>query len=81
MPAIDRLIDNIERVVIGRPEAVRLAVIGLLAEGHVLLEDAPGTGKTTLARAFACRAADARPAPLAAADGLRVLTAACRGRS
>lgn len=47
------LVRNVERVVFGRREAVTLAVVGLLAGGHVLLEDAPGTGKTTLARALA----------------------------
>lgn len=52
-PAIHRLIDNIERVILGKREAVTLTVVGLLAEGHVLLEDVPGTGKTTLAQALA----------------------------
>ncbi|MBK6938795.1 MAG: MoxR family ATPase [Planctomycetes bacterium] len=47
------VIQNIERVVAGKSEAVRLVVIGLLAEGHVLIEDLPGTGKTTLAQALA----------------------------
>ncbi|MEM7517027.1 MAG: AAA family ATPase [Planctomycetota bacterium] len=47
------LIENVERVVMGRRECVTLCVVALLAEGHVLLEDAPGTGKTTLARALA----------------------------
>lgn len=50
---LQELIQNVERVILGREEAVTLAVVGLLAEGHVLLEDAPGTGKTTLARALA----------------------------
>jgi MoxR-like ATPase len=40
-------------VVRGKPEAIRLAVIALLAEGHVLVDDAPGLGKTSLARALA----------------------------
>ena len=50
---LERLIANIERVILGKREAVTLAVVGLLAEGHLLLEDVPGTGKTTLARALA----------------------------
>jgi MoxR-like ATPase len=40
-------------VVRGKPEAIRLAVVALLAEGHVLVDDAPGLGKTSLARALA----------------------------
>jgi MoxR-like ATPase len=50
---LSRLVENVERVVFGKRRQVELAVIGLLAEGHVLLEDVPGTGKTTLARALA----------------------------
>jgi MoxR-like ATPase len=50
---LQALIDNIERVILGKREAVTLAVVGLVAEGHVLLEDVPGTGKTTLARTLA----------------------------
>src|SRR5881394_2069725 len=48
-----RLVANVERVIFGKRKQVLLAVIGLVAEGHVLLEDVPGTGKTTLARALA----------------------------
>lgn len=44
---------NIERVIIGKPDVVRLAIIALLAEGHLLIEDVPGVGKTTLAHALA----------------------------
>ncbi|MEE2737092.1 MAG: MoxR family ATPase [Planctomycetota bacterium] len=44
---------NISRVLLGKPETVRLAVITLLAEGHLLIEDVPGVGKTLLARAMA----------------------------
>jgi MoxR-like ATPase len=50
---IGRLQASIGRCVIGKPEAVRLAVIGLLARGHLLIEDVPGVGKTTLAAALA----------------------------
>ena len=47
------LADNVERVVKGKREVVELALICLLAEGHLLIEDVPGTGKTTLARCLA----------------------------
>ncbi|UGQ09029.1 MoxR family ATPase [Yinghuangia sp. ASG 101] len=47
------LADNIERVVKGKRDVVELALICLFAEGHVLVVDVPGTGKTTLARALA----------------------------
>jgi MoxR-like ATPase len=50
---LQAVIANVERVIYGKPDAVRDCVVGLLAEGHVLLEDVPGTGKTTLARALA----------------------------
>jgi MoxR-like ATPase len=53
-----RLIGEIERVVRGKPEVVRKAVICLLARGHLLIEDVPGVGKTTLAQALA-RSVDA----------------------
>jgi MoxR-like ATPase len=50
---IRRLEDNVARALVGKPEAIRLAVIGLLARGHLLIEDVPGVGKTTLAAALA----------------------------
>jgi len=50
---IRRLEDNVGRCIVGKPEAVRLAVVGLLARGHLLIEDVPGVGKTTLAAALA----------------------------
>jgi MoxR-like ATPase len=49
----DKIRTNIERVIEGKPEVVRLALIALLAEGHVLIEDVPGVGKTMLAKALA----------------------------
>jgi MoxR-like ATPase len=48
-----RIIGNIERVIEGKPDAVRLALAVLLAEGHLLIEDVPGVGKTKLAKALA----------------------------
>lgn len=48
-----RLVENIERVIFGKRDAVELAVIGLLAQGHLLIEDVPGVGKTMLAKAMA----------------------------
>jgi MoxR-like ATPase len=50
---VERLIANIERVVVGKRDVVRLVVAALLSRGHVLLEDRPGVGKTMLARTLA----------------------------
>ncbi len=52
-PAIQKLTQNIQKVIVGRTEAIQLVLAAVLCEGHVLLEDVPGTGKTTLARALA----------------------------
>jgi MoxR-like ATPase len=51
--AVRRLEDAIATVIRGKPEAVRAATVALLARGHLLIEDIPGVGKTTLARALA----------------------------
>ena len=51
--AVERLVENVERVVRGKHDVVRLAVTALLAQGHLLLEDVPGVGKTTLASCLA----------------------------
>ena len=45
--------DNLAKVIHGKPEVVRLALTALFAEGHLLIEDVPGLGKTTLARCIA----------------------------
>jgi len=50
--AANRLIDNIEKVIIGKHEEIMLTVMAYFAEGHVLLEDVPGVAKTMLARAL-----------------------------
>lgn len=50
---IDVLTDNIEKIIVGKKETVRLTVTSLIAGGHVLLDDVPGTGKTKLARSIA----------------------------
>lgn len=52
-PALMRVIENIEKVMIGKREVAELSLISLLAEGHVLLEDVPGVGKTMMVRAIA----------------------------
>jgi MoxR-like ATPase len=48
-----RILANVERVIEGKPNIVRLALVVLLAEGHLLIEDVPGVGKTKLAKALA----------------------------
>jgi MoxR-like ATPase len=50
---ISAVIDNIERAIYGKRDVIKLCVAGLLARGHMLIEDVPGIGKTTLARALA----------------------------
>jgi MoxR-like ATPase len=49
----DRVLANVERVIVGKHHEVRLALVALLCRGHVLIEDVPGTGKTVLAKAIA----------------------------
>jgi len=49
----DRVIDNVSTVIVGKQGAIELVVIALLSSGHVLIEDVPGVGKTTLAKSIA----------------------------
>src|SRR6476619_5934549 len=57
MPSIqqvgDRVVANVERVIVGKHNEVRFALVALLCKGHLLIEDVPGTGKTVLAKAIA----------------------------
>jgi len=50
---LDSLATNVGEVFLGKPEVIRLAIVALLADGHLLLEDVPGVGKTLLAKALA----------------------------
>ncbi len=50
---IKALVDNISKVFIGKPGVIRQVLVGLLSGGHILIEDVPGVGKTTLAKALA----------------------------
>jgi len=51
--AAQRVTANIEQVIIGKREVIELTLVAVLCEGHILIEDVPGTGKTTLAKALA----------------------------
>lgn len=50
---VKKIIDNVEKVIVGKTEEVTLVMNSLLCEGHILVEDVPGVGKTMLARAIA----------------------------
>ena len=50
---VQRIASNVESVLVGKPDVVRVALVTLLAEGHLLVEDVPGVGKTSLAKALA----------------------------
>jgi len=48
-----RIVENVERVIVGKRNEVQLTVLGLLCQGHILIEDVPGVGKTVLAKSLA----------------------------
>lgn len=49
----NRIVENVEKVIIGKRQSVQLTVLGLLCQGHMLIEDVPGVGKTVLAKSLA----------------------------
>lgn len=49
----ERIVENVSQVIIGKRNEIRLTVVGLLCQGHILIEDVPGVGKTMMARALA----------------------------
>ena len=49
----ERIRENVQRVIVGKDDAINLAIIAMLCRGHILVEDTPGIGKTTLAKALA----------------------------
>ena len=53
MGSVDKILENVNSVVVGKENIVKLILTAMLAEGHVLIEDVPGVGKTTFANAFA----------------------------
>lgn len=53
MRSVQKIVENIERVIVGKREVIELLSIALICRGHVLIEDVPGVGKTTLAGALA----------------------------
>jgi MoxR-like ATPase len=52
-PLVERIVDNVEKVIVGKRPVIEQILVALLAQGHVLLQDVPGIGKTTLAKAIA----------------------------
>ncbi|MCA9959943.1 MAG: AAA family ATPase, partial [Anaerolineales bacterium] len=48
----NKIVENVEQVMVGKRQAVQLTVLGLLCQGHILIEDVPGVGKTMLAKAL-----------------------------
>lgn len=53
LQVLQRIIDNVEKVIVGKTQAIELALMAIISGGHVLVEDVPGVGKTSLVSAFA----------------------------
>ena len=51
----EQLLQNVQKVIIGKDREIRLTLLALLCEGHLLIEDVPGVGKTMLARAISAQ--------------------------
>ena len=52
LPAVREIINEVKKVIVGKDEVIIKAILAIIAGGHILLEDMPGVGKTTLAVAF-----------------------------
>ena len=48
----NQIVENVERVIVGKRQSVQITVLGLLCQGHILIEDVPGVGKTVLAKSL-----------------------------
>jgi len=53
LETITRVVENMKKVIVGKPDVLELSVVAVLCEGHILIEDVPGIGKTTLAKTLA----------------------------
>ena len=51
----NKIVENVENVMVGKRQSVQLTVLGLLCQGHILIEDVPGVGKTVLAKSVGCK--------------------------
>lgn len=56
MSTLTKLKENIESVIVGKGKVIDMVMTSLIAGGHILLEDVPGTGKTVMAKQFPCKA-------------------------
>ena len=52
-PSLEKVVNQLNQIILGKDQQIKLALVCLLAKGHLLIEDLPGMGKTTLAHALA----------------------------